>query len=58
MDAVHLTLRTRRGEARPLRVHRRHDPYTDKMFIVAEEISGETVRWQTDGARASSHPRA
>jgi hypothetical protein len=55
-DAVHVTLRTRRGEPRRVRMHRRHDAYTRKMFIVAEEIAGETVRWQTDGAPASSHP--
>ena len=37
MDPVELTLRSRSGEAKRLRLHRRLDAYTDRMFIVAEE---------------------
>jgi hypothetical protein len=39
MDPVDLTIRSRDGEAKRLRLHRRHDVYTHKMFIVAEESS-------------------
>ena len=37
MDPVDLTLRSRRGDAKRLRLHRRLDAYTHKVFIVAEE---------------------
>jgi hypothetical protein len=37
MDPVDLTLRSRRGEAKRLRLHRRLDAYTHKVFIMAEE---------------------
>jgi len=36
-DPVDLTVRCRAGEAKSLRLHRRLDAYTDKVFIVAEE---------------------
>jgi PAS domain S-box-containing protein len=39
MDPVELTVRSRGGEAKCLRLHRRHDAYTRKIFIVAEETS-------------------
>ena len=39
MDPVDLTVRSRGGEAKCLRLHRRHDAYTRKIFIVAEETS-------------------
>jgi hypothetical protein len=44
MDPVEVTLSCRRGEAKPFRLHRRYDPYTPQMFIVAEEVPGERVR--------------
>jgi hypothetical protein len=37
MDPVDLTLRSRRGDAKRLRLHRRLDAYTHKVFIVAKE---------------------
>ena len=37
MDPVDLTLRSRRGVAKRLRLHRRFDAYAHKIFIVAEE---------------------
>jgi hypothetical protein len=37
MNPVDLTLRSRGGEARRLRLHRRLDAYAHKVFIVAEE---------------------
>lgn len=39
MDPVDLTLRSRGGEAKRLRLHRRLDAYTRKVFILAEETS-------------------
>jgi hypothetical protein len=36
-EPVDLTLRCRGGEAKCLRLHRRFDPHTRKVFIVAEE---------------------
>lgn len=39
LEPVDLTVRTRHGEAKRLRLHRRHDAYTSRMFIVAEETS-------------------
>jgi hypothetical protein len=37
MAPVDLTLRCRTGEEKRLRLHRRLDPYTRRVFIVAEE---------------------
>jgi hypothetical protein len=37
MDPVDLTLHSRGGEAKRLRLHRRLDAYTHKVFILAEE---------------------
>jgi len=44
MDPVDLTVRSRGGEDKCLRFHRRHDAYTHKMFIVAEETPAPAVR--------------
>jgi PAS domain S-box-containing protein len=38
-DPVELTLRSRSGEAKRLRLHRRLDAYANKVFIVAEETA-------------------
>jgi hypothetical protein len=40
MDPVDLTLRSRGGQAKRLRLHRRLDAYSHKVFIVAEETQG------------------
>jgi hypothetical protein len=50
MDPVDLTVHSRAGEARRLRLHRRFDAYTHKMFIVAEEGPARTVRASTQTA--------
>lgn len=51
MDPVDLTVRSRDGEDKCLRLHRRHDAYTHKMFIVAEETSaGESGYIPKSGA--------
>jgi hypothetical protein len=47
MDPVDLTVHSRAGEARRLRLHRRFDAYTHKMFIFAEEGPARTVRAST-----------
>lgn len=39
MDPVELTLRSRAGEAKRLRLHRRLDEYGRRVMIVAEEAS-------------------
>jgi uncharacterized protein YjbJ (UPF0337 family) len=44
MDPVDLTLLSRAGEARGLRLHRRHDEPGNSMFIVAEEAAAPAVR--------------
>jgi len=44
MNPVDLTVRSRAGEAKCLRLHRRLDSYTRKMFIVAEEAPAPAVR--------------
>jgi hypothetical protein len=43
MRPVDLTLRSRAGEAKCLRLHRRLDPHTKRIFIVAEETIASTV---------------
>lgn len=48
MDPVELTVRSRGGEAKCLRLHRRHDAYTSKMFIVAEETSASESGYIAD----------
>jgi PAS domain S-box-containing protein len=48
MDPVELTVRSRDGEAKCLRLHRRHDAYTRKMFIVAEETSASESSYLPD----------
>jgi hypothetical protein len=37
MQPVDVTLRSRAGEAKSLRLHRRLDPHTGRIFILAEE---------------------
>ena len=48
MDPVDLTVRSRGGEAKCLRLHRRYDAYTRKMFIVAEETAASESRHVPD----------
>jgi hypothetical protein len=50
MDPIDLTLRTRAGAAKRLRLHRRYDAYTRKMFILAEETSAG------EGSYLRDHP--
>ncbi|HVJ11435.1 MAG TPA: hypothetical protein VNC62_07695 [Burkholderiales bacterium] len=52
MAPVDLTLRSRTGEEKPLRLHRRLDPHTGRIFILAEEDPAPPVRvaTQTDAA--------
>jgi uncharacterized protein YjbJ (UPF0337 family) len=57
MDPVDLTVRTRAGEAKYLRFHRRLDGYERTIFIVAEQDPASSARWQTDGMSVWSHPR-
>jgi hypothetical protein len=53
-DPVDLTVRCRGGEAKCFRLHRRHDEYWHKIFIVAEEIpAGESSE-----ATVSEKPRS
>jgi hypothetical protein len=47
MRPVDLTLRSRAGEAKCLRLHRRLDPHTRRIFIVAEETTAAPVRVAT-----------
>jgi len=44
MDPVNLTVLSRAGEAKSLRLHRRLDAYADKVFILAEEAAAPAVR--------------
>jgi hypothetical protein len=44
MNPVDLTVRSRAGEAKCLRLHRRLDAYADKVFILAEEAAAPAVR--------------
>jgi len=39
MEPIEITVRCRRGEAKRLRLHRRFDAYSRKMYILAEEAS-------------------
>jgi len=39
MEPIELTVRCRRGEAKRLRLHRRFDAYSRKMYILAEETA-------------------
>lgn len=43
MDPVDLTVRSRAGEAKCLRLHRRFDSYSDRIFILAEETAAPDV---------------
>jgi hypothetical protein len=43
-DPVDLTVRSRDGEAKRLRLHRRFDEYGNRVFIVAEEDPARSVR--------------
>ena len=47
MRPVDLTLRSRAGEEKCLRLHRRLDPHTRRIFIVAEETAASPVRVAT-----------
>jgi hypothetical protein len=47
MRPVDLTLRSRAGEEKYLRLHRRLDPHTRRIFIVAEETAASPVRVAT-----------
>jgi hypothetical protein len=47
MQPVDVALRSRAGEAKGLRLHRRLDPHTGRIFIVAEEIAASRVRAAT-----------
>jgi uncharacterized protein YjbJ (UPF0337 family) len=47
MAPVDLTLRSRTGEEKPLRLHRRRDPHTGRIFILAEEDPAPPVRVAT-----------
>ena len=58
MHPVDLTVRSRAGEAKYLRFHRRLDGYERTIFIVAEQDPASGMRWQTDGVSVWSHPRA
>jgi hypothetical protein len=56
MDPVDLIVRSRGGEAKCLRLHRRHDAYTRKMFIVAEETAAsESSQVPGHGAVRTDH---
>ena len=44
MSPVDLTLRSRAGDAKLLRLHRRLDAYANKIFILAEESPAPAVR--------------
>ena len=50
MQPVDVTLRSRAGEAKDLRLHRRLDPHTGRIFIFAEEIAAPLVRVATQTA--------
>jgi hypothetical protein len=39
MDPVDLTVLSRDGNAKCLRLHRRFDSYSDRIFIMAEETA-------------------
>jgi hypothetical protein len=57
MEPVELTLLSRDGEAKCLRLHRRLDSYSDRIFIVAEETAAPFVRAGTQTRQAAgSHP--
>jgi hypothetical protein len=44
MEAVDLTVHSRAGEAKSLRLHRRLDAYGNRMMIVAEEDPAPAMR--------------
>jgi hypothetical protein len=53
LDFVELTVLSRAGEAKGLRLHRRLDAFADKVFIVAEEGAAPAVRAGRQTAQAS-----
>jgi hypothetical protein len=54
MDPVDLTLRSRAGEAKFMRLHRRLDEYGRRIMIVAEEHPVPAVRAGAQTGRGSS----
>jgi hypothetical protein len=52
MDPVDLTVLSRAGEAKSLRLHRRLDAYADKIFILAEQAAAPAVRAGRQTAQA------
>jgi hypothetical protein len=52
MAPVDVTLRSRTGEQKRVRLHRRLDPHTRRIFILAEEAAAAPVRVATQTERA------
>jgi ABC-type dipeptide/oligopeptide/nickel transport system ATPase component len=56
MDPVDLTVRSRGGEAKTLRLHRRLDAYASRVMIVAEETSESLAPAVRAGRQTAAMP--